>query len=79
MTTSLHKTMTCEPDQLLLSYRQAAKLLACSERLVWELVHDGKIPVVRLGKRAVRIRRQALEAWVAEQEKAQSESSAPGT
>jgi len=69
MTTGLGKTTTCEPDQLLVSYRQAARLLGVSERLVWELANAGKIPVVRLGKRAVRISRRALEAWIDEQEK----------
>jgi len=38
----------------LLTYREAGKILGVSERTVWQLVHDGKLPAVRFG-RTVRI------------------------
>ena len=51
-----------DPESLL-SYRQAAKLLAVSERSLWSMVHRGDLPVVRLG-RSVRIRRATLVDWL---------------
>ena len=51
----------------LLTYQGAADYLAVSPRTVRQLVHDGALPVVRVGG-SVRIRRAALEAYVAERE-----------
>ncbi len=54
---------------LLLDYREAARLLAVSERTVWSLVAKGELPAVRIG-RAVRIDRRDLVAWVDRQKSA---------
>ena len=47
----------------LLRPRDAAKLLAISERHLWGLTKDGQIPVVRLG-RAIRYAPHDLEAFI---------------
>jgi excisionase family DNA binding protein len=46
-------------EQQLLTAPQAAKVLAISERALWQLGKDGELPVVRLG-RAVRYDRRDL-------------------
>ena len=48
---------------LLLHVDEAAKLLGIGTTLAYELVGQGKLPHVRLG-RAVRVPRVALEAWI---------------
>lgn len=40
-----------------------ARLLACSERTVWSLIKEGRLPVVRFGK-ITRIDRQDVEAFI---------------
>lgn len=47
----------------LLSVKEAAKSLACSEALLRKWIHQGKLPHVKVG-RLTRIRRSDLEAWV---------------
>jgi len=55
---------TSPPKPLLLSARDAAKLLAVSERTLWGLTHPrGPIPVVKIG-RAVRYDPCDLEAYI---------------
>lgn len=51
-----------EPDQqpLLLSVRQAARLMGVGTTLCWELVNSGQLPSVRLGRRVL-IPRAAVE------------------
>ncbi len=50
--------------ELLISSRQAAKLLKISERTLWRMQNDKEIPApIRIG-RAVRWDVQALKAWV---------------
>ena len=49
---------------ILVTLRQAAAMLAISERTLYTLIKDGQIPTVRL-ERAVRIRVADLEGWVA--------------
>jgi excisionase family DNA binding protein len=51
---------------LLLTPRDAAKALAISERTLWTLTNDGKIPHKRIG-RAVRYSVADLQAWIAGQ------------
>jgi len=48
---------------LLLSYQDAADLLTVSDRYVWQLVADGLLPCVRMG-RAVRIHRADLDRFI---------------
>lgn len=56
------------PQPLLLRVSEVAELLAISRSRVYELIHAGDIPVVRMGgaNHAVRIPKYALEAWVKE-------------
>lgn len=50
---------------LLVNYQAAATLLGCSERTVRRLVSTGKLPVVYLGERVARIRREDVENFTA--------------
>ena len=52
---------TIEP--LLLTVRQAAKVLSISERTLWSLTASGEIPAVRFG-RSVRYDRIDLRRWI---------------
>ncbi len=51
-------------EPMLLTCRQAAELLSISERTLWQLTKDGKIPVVKVG-RSVRYDPADLRAWIA--------------
>jgi excisionase family DNA binding protein len=51
-------------ERLLLTVEEAAERLGIGKTLAWELVWDGVLPSVRLG-RCVRIPLQALEDWIA--------------
>ncbi|MGQ9635940.1 MAG: helix-turn-helix domain-containing protein [Bryobacteraceae bacterium] len=58
-----------ESDRLLLSPREAAKLLAVSPRKLWAMTFEEVpgLPYVRCG-RLVRYRPEALQAWIAAHE-----------
>ena len=45
-----------------LTIKEAAALLKLSEHTVRDQVHDGKIPLTKLGHRTVRVRRVDIEA-----------------
>ena len=47
----------------LLSIKDAAARLACSEAMLRKWIHRGKLPTVKVG-RLTRIRLSDLEAWV---------------
>jgi len=47
----------------LISIREAAKLLACSEALLRKWIHRRMLPTVKVG-RLTRIRQSDLEAWL---------------
>jgi len=51
-------------DTLLLTVEQAAKLLQISRYLAYDLIAQGKLPHVRLG-RIIRVPRFGLEQWIA--------------
>ena len=51
---------------ILLKVEEAARLLSIGRSKLYELLAAGEIPAVHIG-RAVRINREALEAWVREQ------------
>ncbi len=53
---------TLEP--MLLTARQAAKVLSISERTLWGLTKSGDIPAVRFGGRNVRYSPDDLKAWI---------------
>jgi excisionase family DNA binding protein len=57
---------TTAADPLTLRPREAARALGISERKLWGLTKDGKIPFVRFGK-AVRYPRHLLLRWLEEQ------------
>ena len=51
-------------ERLLLTVEEAARRLGIGKTLAWELVWQGVLPSVRLG-RCVRIPLSALEEWIA--------------
>jgi excisionase family DNA binding protein len=56
-------TTTMVDAPLLVNARQAAEMLAISERTLWTLTDRGDIPVIRIG-RAVRYDPADLRRWV---------------
>ena len=52
-------------ERLLLTVEEVAGRLNIGRTLVWQLVWEGALPSLRLG-RCVRIPVRALEAWIAE-------------
>ncbi|HAF11529.1 MAG TPA: hypothetical protein DCK98_15810 [Chloroflexi bacterium] len=52
-------------ERLLLTVPEAARTLGIGTTLAYEMVGRGELPHVRLGH-AVRVPRQALEAWIEE-------------
>ena len=60
MSTNLH-----EPP-VLITEKEAARLLGCCERSVWQLRKDGKIRCVKIGT-AVRYARSEIDRFVASQ------------
>lgn len=61
------KYAAAEPLALLLSERDAAKLLGVSPRTLWSLRKAGRIPFVEISPRCIRFSRSDLAAWVARQ------------
>ena len=53
-------------NKLLLSVREAAALLSIGRNLCYDLIAQGQLPHVRLGRRVL-VSRQGLEAWIAQQ------------
>jgi excisionase family DNA binding protein len=56
-------TDTAALPPLLVNIRDAARLLGVSERTVWQLRHDGRIPAVAIGTRSYRFSVAALRAF----------------
>ncbi len=50
-------------ERLLLTVEEAAKRLGIGRTLAWQLVRDGQLPSVRLG-RLVRVPVRGLEDWL---------------
>lgn len=50
--------------EALLRTPDAARLLAISERKLWELQNSGQIPVVRIGSRNIRFDPADLRRWI---------------
>jgi excisionase family DNA binding protein len=59
---SLVKT---ETDAMLLRAEEVSRLLQIGRTLTFQLIADGDLPVVRIG-RAVRVPRSELERWIRE-------------
>ena len=41
-----------------------AKKLCCTEKHVYDLINDGKLEAIRLGKRAVRVSKTSVVAFI---------------
>ncbi len=52
------------PEPVVLTVREAARLLRISRHLAYDLVHQGRLPSIRLGRRIL-IPRHGLEQWIA--------------
>ena len=48
-----------------LTVQSVAEMLACSPHYIYALVRDGKLQAVKIGKRALRISEQSLQAFIA--------------
>jgi excisionase family DNA binding protein len=59
--------MNAEDSDRLLTVSDLAKWLNVSEWFIYQSVNKNTIPHLRLGS-AVRFRREAIEAWIKEQE-----------
>jgi excisionase family DNA binding protein len=64
---ALHFDEVKSVADILLTPEEASKVLKFSERTLWGLTNDGKIPHVRIG-RLIRYRPAALEEWARSQE-----------
>lgn len=56
-------------DEPLLTTRDVQELTKLGRTTVWEATARGDLPAIRFG-RAVRFRRAAVDAWIAQQEQA---------
>lgn len=52
-----------EMEKLLLKPNEVAEILGIGRSLVYELIAQGDIPSVRVG-RCIRVRRESLEQWL---------------
>ena len=50
--------------QGLMTVQQAAAYLAVSERTVWNLIKDNRLPAVRFGKKLLRIVQTDLDVFI---------------
>lgn len=55
---------TATPDRLLLRVREAAEILGLGRSTLFEVIAAGELPVVRIGRRGLRIRPTDLESWI---------------
>ena len=65
----MNMTEHIETPRLLWKSREAAAALCISERTLWKLTDEGKIPCVRIG-RAVRYDPADIRSWIDSQKKA---------
>ncbi len=54
------KKLKTLPFQKLFSVRRVAQILNCSERLVYQLVQEGRIEAYRIGKSGIRIPEESV-------------------
>jgi len=52
-------------EKMLLDIREVSELTGLSVSTLYHWVSQGRIPVIRLSRRCIRFRKQALEEWVA--------------
>lgn len=60
--------MTIRPEDELLSLEYVAACLDCSKRAVERLIAAKKIPAVIMSRKATKIRRSALQSYIAARE-----------
>lgn len=65
------------PDEIL-TLREVAEYLKIGERTAYRLVQDGKLPAFKVGG-AWRLRRGALDTWMAQQTAANTEPKSSNT
>lgn len=63
-------------ERKLLKATEVAQIMGIGRSLVYELIAQGQIPSIRLG-RCIRIPVEALQKWIEEQEKQKSINSLP--
>ena len=56
--------LDARPEDLLLTFEEAAVALHGSRRIVESAVRRGDLAIVRLGNRCVRVSRAALDAYI---------------
>jgi excisionase family DNA binding protein len=56
--------------KLLVTTREAAKLLSVCERTVSRLIARGELPAVRIGPRGIRVSVESLRKWIKKKETA---------
>ena len=61
---SLELKSRTTPFQRLLSARRVAGILNCSDRLVYQMVQDGKLEAYRIGKSGIRIPEEAVVKYL---------------
>lgn len=64
---SLNVATRVESGAVLLDVVQASLYLSCSERYLRRLIHERRIPFVRLGGRKIRFATADLDKWIDEQ------------
>lgn len=58
------RVIAATDESVLLTVREAARLLRISRNLAYELIRQGRLPHVRLGRRIL-VPRFGLEQWIA--------------
>jgi excisionase family DNA binding protein len=66
---------TLDPSRSLLTVEEAAAVLRIGRNMCYELIRQGQIPHVRLG-RLIRVPRFGLESWIAQQSGLPAEAAA---
>lgn len=64
-------------EQLLKVWPEVGRRLQCSRSVAYQLIAQGTIPCVRMG-RSVRVPESALEAWIRSETKPATEPVPPG-
>jgi excisionase family DNA binding protein len=54
------------PDLVLLRVLDAARMLGISKSKMYQLIYEGTIPAIRVGK-SIRVVRSSLSSWIAAQ------------
>lgn len=60
-------------ERMLLKLSEVAQMLGIGRSLVYELIAQGQIPSVRLG-RCIRVPSESLQQWIKEKETAKTET-----